>query len=116
MISVAIEWLGSALLIVGAASVLIGGIGVMRMPDLYSRMHASSLTDTMATLALFSGMILHSGFTLATAKLLAIMVFLLLTGPTATYALANAAYTSGLKPPESDPIANPPNHDDVSEP
>jgi multicomponent Na+:H+ antiporter subunit G len=61
-------------------------------------------------------MILHSGFTLATAKLLAIMVFLLLTGPTATYTLANAAYTSGLKPSDSDPTTIPPDHEDGSEP
>jgi multicomponent Na+:H+ antiporter subunit G len=101
MIETIIEWAGNGLLILGAACVLIGGIGVIRMPDLYSRMHASSLTDTMATLALFSGMMLHGGFTLATLKLAAIMVFLLLTGPTATYALANAAYSSGLTPPES---------------
>ncbi len=101
MIEAIMEWTGSGLLLLGAACVLIGGIGVIRMPDLYSRMHASSLTDTMATLALFSGMMLHSGLTLATLKLFAIMVFLLLTGPTATYALANAAYSSGLTPPES---------------
>jgi multicomponent Na+:H+ antiporter subunit G len=44
---------------------------------------------------------LHSGFTLATIKLMAIMVFLLLTGPTATYALSNAAFRSGIEPPRS---------------
>lgn len=101
MIDVLVEWAGNGLLILAAVCVLIGGIGILRMPDLYSRMHASSLTDTMATLALFAGMMLHGGFTLATLKLAAIMLFLLLTGPTATYALANAAYRSGLKPPTS---------------
>lgn len=93
-----IEIVSSGLLVIGGLCVLIGGIGVLRMPDLYARMHASSLTDTMATLALFSGLMLHSGLTLATVKLFAIMVFLLLTGPTATYALANAALNAGLKP------------------
>jgi multicomponent Na+:H+ antiporter subunit G len=52
----------------------------------------------MATLLIFVGIILQSGFTLASLKLFAIMLFLLLTGPTATYALANAALLSGLKP------------------
>lgn len=80
----------------GAFFVVVGGIGVLRMPTLYTRMHASSLTDTMATLALFSGMMIQTGLTLATVKLFAIMVFLLLTGPTATYALANAAHTAGF--------------------
>ena len=90
-----VSWI---LLIVGSICVLIGGLGVLRMPDFYTRMHASSLTDTMATLALFSGMILQAGLSLAAAKLFAIMLFLLLTGPTATYALANSALLSGHKP------------------
>lgn len=100
-----IEWLFLSvdilswiLLIIGSICVLIGGIGVLRMPDFYSRIHAASLTDTMATLALFSGMILQAGFSLAAAKLFAIMLFLLLTGPTATYALVNSALLSGHKP------------------
>jgi multicomponent Na+:H+ antiporter subunit G len=99
MIDTVIHYLGNALLLIGAASVLIGGVGVIRMPDLYTRMHASSLTDTVASLTLLSGLILHSGLTLATFKLFTVLVFVLLTGPTATYALANAAYSSGLQPP-----------------
>ncbi len=91
--------LSNGLLIVGAVCVLIGGIGIIRMPELYTRMHAASLTDTMATLALFSGMMLQSGFSLVTFKLFAIMAFLLLTGPTATYALANSALGTGVNPP-----------------
>lgn len=77
---------------------LIGGIGALRLPNFYTRIHAASLTDTMATILIFAGMMLQAGFSLATVKLLAIMVFLLLTGPTSTYALANAALLSGLKP------------------
>ena len=52
----------------------------------------------MATILIFVGMMLQAGLTLAALKLAAIMLFLLLTGPTATYALANAALLSGLKP------------------
>lgn len=99
MIDTVVHYLGNGLLIIGAASVLIGGVGVIRMPDLYTRMHAASLTDTVASLALLTGLILHSGLTLASFKLFTILVFVLLTGPTATYALANAAYSSGLQPP-----------------
>ena len=99
MIDTVVHWLGSALLVIGAASVLVGGIGVIRMPDLYTRMHASSLTDTVASLALLTGLMLHSGLTLATFKLFTILAFVLLTGPTATYALANAAFSSGVQPP-----------------
>ncbi|MDZ7686993.1 MAG: monovalent cation/H(+) antiporter subunit G [Gammaproteobacteria bacterium] len=91
------------LLLLGAASVLIGGIGVLRLPEFYTRMHAASLTDTAASILILGGLMLQSGLTLASFKLLAILAFLLLTGPTATYALANAALVSGLRPNVSVP-------------
>jgi multicomponent Na+:H+ antiporter subunit G len=104
VIDVAIDVLSWVLLALGGACVLIGGIGALRLPNFYTRIHAASLTDTMATILIFAGMILQAGPSLAALKLLAIMVFLLLTGPTATYALANAALLSGMKP-DADTIA-----------
>ncbi|MCX2980636.1 sodium:proton antiporter [Halieaceae bacterium IMCC14734] len=91
----ALSWLLMAL---GGGFVLIGGIGALRLPDFYTRIHAASLTDTMASILIFFGIILQAGFSLAALKLFAIMIFLLLTGPTASYALANAALQSGLRP------------------
>jgi len=86
------------LLITGSAFVLIGGIGALRMPDFYTRMHAAGLTDTLGTLLILFGVIVQAGLSLAAVKLLAIMVFMLLTCPTAAYALANAARLDGLSP------------------
>ncbi len=86
------------LLVGGGLFVIIGGIGIVRLPDLYTRMHAASLTDTMGTIMILAGIMLQAGLTLAALKLFAIVVFLLLTGPTATYALANAAMLSGVAP------------------
>jgi multicomponent Na+:H+ antiporter subunit G len=90
-----ISWL---LLLSGGAFVFIGGLGALRMPDFYTRAHASSLTDSMGTILVLSGVALQAGFSLASAKLVAILVFLLLTSPTATYALTNAAHFAGLRP------------------
>jgi multicomponent Na+:H+ antiporter subunit G len=98
VIDIALDVLSWILLTLGGACVLIGGVGGLRLPSFYTRIHAASLTDTTATLLIFTGIMLQAGFSLATMKLLAIMLFLLLTGPTATYALANAALLSGLKP------------------
>lgn len=98
MIELALDIVSWVLLVLGGACVLIGGIGGLRLPNFYTRVHASSLTDTMASILIFAGLILQAGLTLASVKLFAIMLFLLLTGPTATYALANAALLSGLKP------------------
>lgn len=98
MIDIAVDVLSWVLLFLGGAFVLIGGIGALRLPNFYTRLHAASLTETMATILIFAGLILQAGLTLAALKLLAIMVFLLLTAPTASYALANAALQSGLRP------------------
>jgi multicomponent Na+:H+ antiporter subunit G len=89
------SWL---LLIAGGLFVFTGGVGALRMPDFYTRMHAASLTDTLGTILVLLGIILQAGLSLAAIKLAAIMVFLLLTCPTAAYALANAARLSGLAP------------------
>ncbi|MFT6408946.1 MAG: multicomponent Na+:H+ antiporter subunit G [Arenicella sp.] len=98
MLELIVDALSWVMLLLGGAFVFIGGIGSLRLPNFYTRMHAASLTDTMGAILIIVGMMLQAGLTLATIKLFAILVFLLLTGPTATYALANAALLSGLKP------------------
>lgn len=91
----AASWL---LLVAGGAFVFIGGIGALRMPDVYTRLHAAGLTDTMGTILVLGGLVLQAGWTLAALKIAAILVFLLLTSPTAAYALANAARLAGIPP------------------
>lgn len=86
------------LLTSGGFFVLVGGIGALRMPNLYTRMHAASVTDSIGPILIIGGLILQSGVTLASIKLAAILLFLLLTGPTASNALASAAMLSGHKP------------------
>jgi multicomponent Na+:H+ antiporter subunit G len=88
------------LLTSGGVFVFIGGLGALRMPNLYTRMHAASLTDTIAAVLVIGGVMLQAGATLATIKLAAILLFLLLTSPTASNALASAAILSGLQPEE----------------
>lgn len=100
-----IDLLSWSLLSFGTIFVLIGGIGVVRLDEFYSRMHAASLTDSMGTILFLVGLMLQSGASLATVKLMAILAFMLLTGPTATYALANAALMSGLKPKTSTQVS-----------
>lgn len=112
MIDLALDIASWVLLSLGGAFVLIGGLGALRLPGFYTRIHAASLTDSMATLLVFSGIMLQAGLSLATLKLLAIMLFLLMTGPTATYALANAALMSGLKP-DAEPLPEQPRGGDA---
>lgn len=93
-----LSWL---LLSLGGVFVFIGGLGALRMPDLYTRMHAASLTDTMGAVLVIAGVMLQAGLSLAFVKLGAILIFLLFTSPTATNALASAALLSGLRPGEA---------------
>ena len=79
---------------------MIGGIGMLRMPDFYTRTHAASLTDTMGATLILLGLALHSGLNLVTVKLVLILVFLYLTSPTAAHALVKAAYSRGLDAPD----------------
>ena len=83
------------LVTLGGFFVFVGGVGALRMPDLYTRMHAASVTDTIGPLLIFAGLFLQAGVSLASMKLGAILVFLLLTGPTASNALASAALLAG---------------------
>ncbi len=99
---IALDILSWLLLTTGGIFVFVGGVGALRMPDLYTRMHAASVTDSIAPILIFVGIMLQSGLSLASVKLAAILLFLLLTGPTASNALASAALLSGYKADESD--------------
>jgi multicomponent Na+:H+ antiporter subunit G len=98
--TMAIDILSWTMLTAGGVFVFIGGLGALRMPNLYTRMHAASLTDTMAAVLILGGIMLQAGATLASIKLAAILLFLLITSPTASNALASAAILSGLQPDE----------------
>jgi multicomponent Na+:H+ antiporter subunit G len=95
LIQNALSWM---LLTAGGVFVLVGGIGALRMPNLYTRMHAASVTDTMGAVLVLVGVMLQAGLSLATIKLIAILLFLLITSPTSSYALASAALLAGIRP------------------
>jgi len=93
-----IEIASWALFIGGSVFLLIGAIGMIRLPDMFSRMHGAGIIDTMGVLMLFLGMILQAGMTLVSIKILLIVLFLMFTLPTTTHALARTAVAAGLKP------------------
>jgi len=105
MIEQILQILSWVLLVGGSIFTLIGVIGMLRLPDMFARMHGASLIDTMGVILILAGLALQSGWTIVTAKLILITVFILYTSPTATHALAQAALWGGLKPEsvEQDP-------------
>ena len=76
----------------GVFFLVMGTIGVLRFPDFYTRMHAAGKCDTLGSLLIVIGLALYGGFTLGSAKIIAIAVFIFMTSPTATHAIAKAAY------------------------
>ena len=81
---------------------VIGGVGLHRLPDFYSRTHAGGLTDTLGASLILLGLVLQAGLTLISVKLLMIAFLLHLTSPTATHALVKAAYSRGVRVQETD--------------
>ena len=98
MMETAVETLTWIFLLTGCAFAVIGGIGLLRLPDLFSRMHGAGLTDTLGAGLLLTGLMIQSGFSLVTVKLLTILLLLLVTSPTSTHALAQSALSHGLRP------------------
>lgn len=101
MLNTLIEILSWIFILGGSIFVIIGAFGTLRFPDFWSRLHAVSITDSAGVILLIIGMCLQAGATLTTVKLLIIGVFLFITGPTATHAVANAALVTGLRPAEA---------------
>lgn len=87
-----------ACLITGSVFCLIGVVGIIRFPDAYTRMHAASLVETLGAGLILLGLILQAGFSLISAKLALIFIFLFLTNPTTTHALSRALIYAGIKP------------------
>ena len=98
--NILVDALGWLFILGGSAFVIIGAFGIWRFPDFWSRLHAASITDSAGVILLIAGMVLHGGISFVSAKLLIIGVFLFITGPTATHAIANAALVTGLRPTE----------------
>lgn len=93
-----VDHLSEALLILGSFFVVTGGIGVLRMPDVFTRMHAAGLTDTMGSFFILTGLMLQAGFSGVTLRLFLVLAFLWFTSPVSTHALAKAALHGKVDP------------------
>lgn len=85
-------------LITGSFFCISGGVGVLRFPDFYTRMHATGVTDTLGAGLVIAGLMLQTTEILVLLKLILVLLFTLLTSPAASHALAKAAMCGNLKP------------------
>lgn len=97
MIKQVLEIISMALMLVGSIFYFLGTLGIVRFPDLYTRLHAATKSIVIGACGIILGVILLEGISAASTKALLTMVFLLLTAPIAAHAIARAGYFSGVK-------------------
>lgn len=95
--SIFFDVVSGLMLLAGALFVIIGSVGIFRLPDFYTRIHGAGITDTLGSGLILLGLMFQAGFSLASVKLLMILIFLLVTSPTSCHALAQAARANGLE-------------------
>jgi len=96
----------SILLLIGSFLCISGGVGILRFPDFYTRMHAVGVTETLATSMILIGLILHNPDFLIDVKLVIILLMTLFISPTASHALANAAMHNDLAMKKNEDVNN----------
>lgn len=94
----ALDLISWAFLVTGSFFAITGGIGVIRMPDIFTRLHAAGVTDTGGAGLILVGLMFQGGLTLVTVRLALILGFLWFSSPVSTYALARAALAGGEEP------------------
>lgn len=87
----------AVLLAAGGFFCIVGAVGLLRMPDFYTRTHAASVIETLGAGLIIAGLMLQAGWTLASAKLAVLALLILFASPTATHALAKAARVRGVR-------------------
>ena len=98
MIDFAVDIMSWIFVSLGSFFVVCGAIGILRMPDIYTRLHSASIIDTTGAGFLILGMILQAGWSLVTLKLLFVLAIFFFTLPVASHALARAALHEGIVP------------------
>ena len=89
---------GTAVMAVGLLFIALAALGMLRMPDFFTRVHAVSKLDTLGVALVLAGLALHNGATLVSLKLVLILVFISMANPTAAHVLTRSALQSGLAP------------------
>lgn len=86
------------LVTVGILFMFVGSVGILRLPDFYSRTHSVSKSDTLGIIFVILGLVVYEGPTQSSLKLILIVLFIALSNPVGTHALARAAFKKGLNP------------------
>lgn len=103
------EIISAALLLIGFALMVVSAIGVVRLPDFFSRLHASSIGETLGIVLTGIGLAIYHGVSLTSLKILMVVGALFLVNPLGTHLISKAAIRSGQQPWKEE------NHADISD-
>lgn len=92
-----IRYIGEGCIGIGIFLMVTGALGILRMPDFYTRLHPAGIIDALGAPLVLTGIMLLTGASLLSWKIIILLFFMFLTGPTATHALAKAAFLDGKK-------------------
>ena len=98
LVTLVVEIASWVLILLGSFFTVVGAFGLVRMPEVFTRMHAASVTDTLGVGFLILGMGLQAGLSLVTLKLVFLLALFVFTGPVVTHALAQACLHEGIEP------------------
>ncbi len=87
-----------ALILAGLFFLVVAAIGMVRLPDVFTRSHALSLTDSLGAFLVLAGLALYQGFGVNLLKILVVLALIYLLNPVIAHVTIRAALRSGLKP------------------
>ncbi len=93
-----IDIVATILMVGGLFFMITGAIGLLRLPDFYTRLHATGKCDTLGEVLLILGCMVYQGWSFVSVKLFFLMFFIFMANPVGTHAIMKAAYYTGLKP------------------
>ena len=93
------SWLAVILIVIGLFFLVVGSIGMLRLPDVFTRAHALSLTDSLGAAFVLLGLAVYEGFSVSFVKIIVVLALIYLLNPVISHATIRAAYRSGARPP-----------------
>jgi multicomponent Na+:H+ antiporter subunit G len=90
------NWFAMMLMVIGGVFLAISSLGLLRLPDFYTRAHAVGKAETLGSMLVLGGLAVHNGVDLTSVKIILILAIIFITNPTSTHALMRAAFRSGL--------------------
>lgn len=95
-------WLAVIMILIGLFFLIVGSIGMLRLPDIFTRSHALSLTDSLGAMFVLGGLAVYQGLSTNLLKILVVMLLIYLLNPVIAHATVRAAYRAGLRPSAED--------------